>query len=158
MFPARADVPGGLPSPVSPHLPSLVEETQAAAQRRKRRKTAGGGCNRSCVDAVQRTTIRYDLVDQVAWKGASIWYGIVFPGLKGCIAVKWCNFLSLPDCSTCSHTQCVDSLWKYQLSPQGSRLTFPLEKSALLWTRDREFVRCQTKISITLQLWFISSV
>ena len=139
VFPARADVPGGLPSPVSPHLPSLVEETQAATQRRKRRKTAGGGCNRSCVDTVQRTSVRYDLVDIVAWRGASIWYDIS-------VAFSWFERLhcsevmsfSEPDYST-SHTQCVDSLWKYQLSPQGSRLTFPLEKSALLW-RGRELL------------------
>lgn len=59
VLPARTDVPGGLPSPVSPHLPSLVEETPAAAQWRKPREAAGGGgCNWSCVDALQRPTSR----------------------------------------------------------------------------------------------------
>lgn len=65
MVAAGTDVPGGLPSPVPPNVPTLVEETQAAAQRRKRGQTAaaaggggGGGGDRSCVDTVQRTTSR----------------------------------------------------------------------------------------------------
>lgn len=55
---AWANIPGSLPSAVSPHLPSLMEETQTAAQRRKCRQTASGLCSRSCVDAVPRTTSR----------------------------------------------------------------------------------------------------
>lgn len=56
--PARTDVPGGLPSPVPPHVPSLMAETQAAAQRGECRQAAGGRNSRSGVDTVQRATNR----------------------------------------------------------------------------------------------------
>ena len=151
VFPARADIPGGLPSPVSPHLPSLVEETQAAAQRRKRRKAAGGGCNRSCVDAVQRTTSRYDLVDMVAWCRHMICLFLVWKA-----ALQWSDVIFWTYQTVLLVLICVDSLSTHQLSSLGPILTFSLENSALLWTRDGVFVWCQTKISITRQFWFWS--
>lgn len=52
LFLAWRYVPGGIPSPVSPHIPSLVEETQAAAQWRKHRQTTSDISNWSCVDTV----------------------------------------------------------------------------------------------------------
>lgn len=54
----RTDIPGGVPSPVPPRVPSHVAETQAAAQRGERRQAAGGGSRRSGVDTLQRAADR----------------------------------------------------------------------------------------------------
>lgn len=78
--PARTDIPGGLPSPVSPHVPSLVAETQAATQRGECRQAAGGRSSRSGVDAVQRPTNRYPHDQE--WAYSSLLSSLQLPGLN----------------------------------------------------------------------------
>ena len=40
------------------------------------------------------------------------WISLYLPGFKGSITVKWCNFLNLPDCSSC-HIICLYPLCHY---------------------------------------------
>ena len=76
----------------------------------------------------------------LVWKAALQWSDVIFWTYQTVLLVLIC----------------VDSLSTHQLSSLGPILTFSLENSALLWTRDGVFVWCQTKISITRQFWFWS--
>ncbi len=58
--------------------------------------------NGQYINIVSYHDMRQDMVTDFGFRYVLIWCNCSFPGWRGFITVKWCDFLNLSDCSRCS--------------------------------------------------------